>query len=136
VKDIIRVCGALSLSAGIATAVHYFAFFETDVPIPRAESMGRTFGGGRFHDVDLVAQRQDGLNRRTRLRCDRSGDTLRGSGGFRERSGSLREEMPVLRRASEGRSQRVPVLQARFTPAAPACAAFQLRARATTDVIP
>jgi hypothetical protein len=53
--------GSLLAVVGILVVVYFYAFYDTSIPVPTQEIMGRTFGGGRINNLGLMAERQNGI---------------------------------------------------------------------------
>jgi hypothetical protein len=60
-SPLLKVLGVLLFLGGLYAAVHYYAFFDTTVPVPVTQVFGQTIGGGRVHNIGLLQERQNGL---------------------------------------------------------------------------
>jgi hypothetical protein len=58
---LLKIVGALLFLGGIGFAIYYFAYFETSVPVPVTEILGRSIGGGRVQNLGLLQDRQNGI---------------------------------------------------------------------------
>ncbi len=53
--------GALLFIGGVIGTVYFFFFFDTTVTTERDSILGRPYGGNTFHNIGLMAERQNGL---------------------------------------------------------------------------
>ena len=60
-NSMLRIFGLLTFLAGFGVLIYYWQFFDTSVPVPTQELFGQIIGGGRVHNIGLMAERQNGI---------------------------------------------------------------------------
>ena len=53
--------GAFLFLGGVASAIYYYAYFDTSVVVPAVSILGQSLGGGRVNNIGLMQQQQNSL---------------------------------------------------------------------------